>query len=188
VVGIAFAVLLLVAAGMVSVPTADDPASKIVSFYAAHGSIVLVAQVVGVLALVPLVAFILALTRRAPNPASARRIMTAGILVVVTELASQVPPSVLAFASAPSWMRWFGVIVAALAFVRAVGSPLGFTSLDAIAPLAFIVFVVVLSVHMLRARTAGTDAWEDFALPFPVSARVAVSSSRVRFGPSTRNA
>ena len=185
--GIAFAVLLLVAGGMVSVPTADDPGAKIVAFYAAHGSIVVVAQVVGALALVPLMAFVFALARRAPDPASSRRTVATGILVVVTELATNVPPLVLALASATSrsaahawalagdladaalfasigllvlavipvrvsWVRWFGVIVAALTFVRAVGSPLGFTALDAIAPMAFIAFVVVLSVKMLRTR------------------------------------
>jgi hypothetical protein len=106
---------------------------------------------------------------------------------VVTELATNLPPLVLALANAPSqssahtwtlagdladaalfaslgllalavtpgrasWVRWFGVTVAALALVRAVGSPLGFTALDAVAPVAFIVFVVALSVQMLRAR------------------------------------
>ena len=55
-------------------------------------------------------------------------------------------------------MRWFGAVVAALAFVRAVGSPLGFTGLDAVAPVAFIAFVVTLSAQILRAPSVETVA------------------------------
>ncbi|MDP9329088.1 MAG: hypothetical protein M3P11_00325 [Actinomycetota bacterium] len=185
--GIAFAVLLLIGAGMVSVPTADDPAAKIVAFYQAHTSIVLVAEVVGILALVPLVLFIRALAQRSSDAAHSRRLMGVAVLVVVTELATNVPPVVLALASNPSpssahawtfavdladatlfaalgllallairqqmgWFRWFGIGVAALCFAQAVGSPLGLTALDAIAPSAFLLFVAALSAWMLRTR------------------------------------
>ena len=186
--GIAFAALLLVVGGMVSVPTADDPAAKIVAFYAANASIVIAAQVGGIVALLPLVLFVRALAHRAPDPSSARRLIAVLVLVVIAELATNVPPLVLALTSPSgsaahawtvagdladaalfaslgllalaaipgqaSWLRWFGVAVAALAFVRAVGSPLGFTALDAIAPIAFLAFVVALSVQMLRVRPA----------------------------------
>jgi hypothetical protein len=187
--GIVFALLLLIGGGMVSVPTADDPAAKIVSFYGANGSIVLAAEVVGVIALVPLVLFIRALAQRAPDQEGSRRLMAAAVLVVVTELATNVPPVVLALASSPSpsaayaWtfaadladaalfaslgllalltipgqvrlLWWFGVAVAVLCFARAVGNPLGLTALDAVAPFAFLIFVVMLSVWMLRTRPA----------------------------------
>jgi hypothetical protein len=51
-------------------------------------------------------------------------------------------------------VRWFGAGVAFLGFVRAVASPLGFTGLDAVAPLAILAFVVSLSVSMLREPVA----------------------------------
>jgi hypothetical protein len=51
-------------------------------------------------------------------------------------------------------VRWSGTAVAVLAFVRAVASPLGFTGLDAVAPLAILAFVVALSVSMLREPAA----------------------------------
>ena len=43
--------------------------------------------------------------------------------------------------------------VALLAFVRALGSPLGVTALDAVAAMTFIVFVVTLSVQNLFERS-----------------------------------
>jgi hypothetical protein len=183
--GIAFVVLLFIGGGMVSVPTADVEAAKIVAFYDIHASIVIAAQVIGVIALVPLALFVLALVRRLHDPSSARRLIAALMLVVITELVTNVPPLVLSLLSSPSgstahawtlsgdiadaalfaslgllalalipgraaWLRSAGAAVAFLAFVRAVGSPLGFTALDAVAPIAFLAFVVVLSVQMLR--------------------------------------
>jgi hypothetical protein len=160
-VGIPFAVLLLLAGGMVSLPTADDPPATIVAFYAAHGSVVVAAQIIGAIALLPFAMFGIALARRAPDGSHARRIIGSGIIVIVTEVATNVPPLVLAlgtptpssahtwtfaadladaallvalglFALAtstrqPAWARRSAVVVAVLAFARAVASPLGFT-------------------------------------------------------------
>jgi hypothetical protein len=78
---------------MVSVPTGDDPGTKILAFYAANATVVVVAQVVGAVALVPLALFALALARRAPDRSSARRIVAALVLAVVAELATNIPPS-----------------------------------------------------------------------------------------------
>ncbi len=182
--GIGFAVMLLVAGGMVSIPTADDPGAAIVAFYSGHGSVVIAAQVVGLLALVPFVMFAFALARRASPGSAAPRIVSASTLVVLTELATVVPPLVLALGTPtpsmahawtfaadltdaalfvalglfvlatvprrPVWVRWFGVAVSVMAFVRAAVSPLGSSALDAVAPIAFIVYVVTLGVLMLR--------------------------------------
>ena len=50
----------------------------------------------------------------------------------------------------PDWARWVGIAATALAFVQAVASPLGFTVLDAVAPIAFLAYVVALGILMLR--------------------------------------
>jgi hypothetical protein len=176
---------LFLGGGMVSVPTADDPAGKIQVFYDAHASIVITAQVIGAIALIPLVLFVLALGHRLPDLSAPRRLIAALVLVVISELATNVPPLVLSLLSSPAgstahawtlagdvadtalfaslgllalaaisgkiaWLRSAGVVVALLAFARAVGSPLGFTALDAIAPIAFLAFIVALSAQMLR--------------------------------------
>jgi hypothetical protein len=53
-----------------------------------------------------------------------------------------------------SWVRGVGLGVAVLTLIRAVASPLGVTALDAVAPLAFLAFVLLLSVRLLRASAA----------------------------------
>ena len=63
--GIAFLIILLLQASMVSVPTAEDSAEHVKAFYAAHGTVIVIAQAIGVLALIPLVMFARALDRRA---------------------------------------------------------------------------------------------------------------------------
>jgi cell division protein FtsW (lipid II flippase) len=63
--------------------------------------------------------------------------------------------SLVAALAEPSWVRIVGLAVAALTLVRAVASPLGVTALDAAAPIAVLVFSLVLSVRLLvtdRAR------------------------------------
>jgi hypothetical protein len=57
--------------------------------------------------------------------------------------------SVLAALAEPAWVRGIGLVVAALTLVRAVASPLGVTALDAVAPIAFLAFVLLLSIRML---------------------------------------
>ncbi len=52
----------------------------------------------------------------------------------------------------PVWLRVAAYVVAAACTVRALGSPLGFTALDVVAPLAFVAFVIVLSVKSLVRR------------------------------------
>jgi hypothetical protein len=53
------------------------------------------------------------------------------------------------------WLRRVGVLVAALTLVRALASPIGVTSLDAVAPIAFLAYVLALSTRTIlldRAR------------------------------------
>ena len=49
----------------------------------------------------------------------------------------------------PFGLTFVGLLVAAVTLVRAVASPLGVSALDAVAPVAFLAFLLVLSVRML---------------------------------------
>ena len=177
--GIAFAVLLLVSAAMVSLPTAAASGEGIAAFYAAHGQVIVIQQVVGIAALGAFIAFALSLE-------SSRWIRPTLLLFVVTELATNVIPllivasnpspstahsltlaediadsalfiAIAVFVAAttmtqPIWLRIAAYVVAATCTVRAVGSPFGFSALDTVAPFAFLVFVIVLSVESVVRR------------------------------------
>ena len=174
--GIVFVVLLLVSAAMVSVPTAADTGDQIVAFYRAHGQVIVIQQVAGILALGAFIAFGLSLP---PN----RWLRPALWTFVVTEIATNLFPLIIiltnpaagtahtltfiedladaAFflASAlfvsvatlgqPVWLRIAAYAVAVLVAVRAVASPFSVTALDQVAPIAFVALVLVFSIKLL---------------------------------------
>jgi hypothetical protein len=89
--GWAFTVLLLLSAGMASVPGGADAASTVREFYTAHAGVVVVAQVVSLLASVALVLFSLTLR----GPARGRdlgRPEAAGLAVAAASVLTVVPP------------------------------------------------------------------------------------------------
>jgi hypothetical protein len=169
-------VLLLVSAAMVSLPTAAQSGDRIAAFYAAHGQVIVMQQIVGVVALAALVLFALSLR---PN----RWLRPALWALVAIELATNIVPLVIVVAAGspdtahtwtfvedvadalfsiaialfvaaatlaePLWVRILGYAVAALNVLRGVGEPFGFTTLDAIAPVAFVAFIVVFSAKLL---------------------------------------
>jgi hypothetical protein len=76
---------------MVSVPTAAQSGRQITAFYSAHASVILVQQALGIVVLVFFLAFAMALGARR------RRWLLVGTgLVAITELATNVPPAILA--------------------------------------------------------------------------------------------
>jgi hypothetical protein len=92
--GVAFVVTLFVGAAMVSVPTGSEGGRQIQAFYAAHATVVVVQQVLAILALGFLLAFALALgARRRPW------LLVGSVLVAIAELATNIPPVVLAVAN-----------------------------------------------------------------------------------------
>ena len=92
--GVAFVVTLAVSAGMVSLPTSAQSGAQIAGFYRAHAGVILVQQVLGVLSVVFFLLFAVALG------ASRRRWLLVGtVLVVITELATNVLPVVLALSN-----------------------------------------------------------------------------------------
>ena len=182
--GIVFVVLLLVSSAMVSVPTAAETGDRIVSFYRAHTSLIVVQQVVGMVALVAFIAFGLSL------PANRWLRPSIWLFVAVELVTNLVPLSIVALGPSaatahsltfledladsalfisiallvsaatlaePTWLRIAGYVAAAASVIRAIASPLGMTALDQIAPLVFVAFVLVFSVKLIVRPQPG--AW-----------------------------
>jgi hypothetical protein len=101
--GIAFVVVLLVSGAMVSVPTSQTSAQHIQTFYAAHRSAIIIAQVLGILAIPLFVLFAVALAHQHDERGhrAGRWILLAGVLVVIANLSTVVPPLWLALVSNP---------------------------------------------------------------------------------------
>ena len=179
--GVAFVVTLAVSAGMVSLPTSAQSGAQIAGFYRAHGSVILLQQLLGVLSVVFFLLFAVALG------AGRRRWLLVGtVLVAISELATNVLPVVLAlsnptpdgayaltvaedladaalFASVAvfsvaatidqvAWVQVTGLVVAALSVIRAAASPFAITALDVVAPLVFIALILILSVRLLIGK------------------------------------
>lgn len=171
--GIVFVVLLFVSAAMASLPTAADSQASINAFYRDHASIVVLQQVVGALALLPFAAFAISLgPNRWLGPALivfvAAELLTnvvpllilpspadAGTLTTVEDFAdSALFVAVALFVLVatqhePSWLRVVGYVVAVACGLRAIVSPLGVAALDFVAPVAFVLIVLVLSIRLL---------------------------------------
>jgi len=180
--GVAFVVTLTVGAAMVSVPTATQTGRQIQAFYAAHPTVILVQQLLAIVALGFLIAFAMALGAR-----RRRWLMVATVLLAITELATNIPPAILAltnlgpdnahaltvfedvadmalslaigvFSVAATmdqvpWVRTVGLLVAAVSLARVVMMPFGVRTLDVVAPIAFLVLVLILSVRVLLGRS-----------------------------------
>src|SRR5256714_12510074 len=92
--GVAFVVALLVEGGMVSLPTATQTGRQIQAFYGAHATVILIQQLLGIVALGFLLAFVMALgARRRPW------LMVGTVALAITELATNIPPVILAVAN-----------------------------------------------------------------------------------------
>lgn len=176
--GIAFVVTLFVSGAMVSLPTARQSGRAIAAFYAAHTGVILVQQVLGVVTLAFFLAFALALGAR-----RRRWLLVGTVLVVISELVTNIVPVVLAltnpgpdgahawtviedladaalfisiavFSVAATideigWVRVAGLLVAAISLMRVVLTAFGVAALDALAPIAFLILILILSVRIL---------------------------------------
>ena len=176
--GIAFVVTLFVSGAMVSLPTARQSGRAIAAFYAAHTGVILVQQVLGVVTLAFFLAFALALGAR-----RRRWLLVGTVLVVISELVTNIVPVVLAltnpgpdgahawtviedladealfisiavFSVAATideigWVRVAGLLVAAISLMRVVLTAFGVAALDALAPIALLILIVILSVRIL---------------------------------------
>src|SRR5437879_9116520 len=89
---------------MADIPTLDTPIGRIQRFYANHGGIIVVAQVISIFASILFLVFAWALAGQLdPRTAPAiRRLRATGVLVGLASIATAIPPVLLALASAPS--------------------------------------------------------------------------------------
>ncbi len=180
--GIAFVVTLFVAAAMVSLPTARQSGRAIAAFYAAHAGVILIQQVLGVLTLVFFLGFALALGARRRQWLLVGTVLLAiselvtNIVPVILAVTNLGPDgahawtviedfadealfiSIAAFSVAAAidevrWVRAVGLLVAAIALLRVALTLFGVAALDALAPIAFLILVLILSVRMLMGRS-----------------------------------
>jgi hypothetical protein len=181
--GLSFVVLLLVSAGMASVPGASDSVPTVRHFYDAHRTVVVVAQLIGLLAAAMFAVHAQALARRM-RPGEDGHVRATGRLVAATAALTAVPVLVLtasvaewpdrvfaalawasdladvvlfaavalfaaavATASRRSWTGALAGSVSLLAAARSVLLACGSSTLEVVAPVAFIVLVTVVSVQ-----------------------------------------
>ncbi len=177
--GIAFVVTLFVSGAMVSLPTARQTGRAIAAFYAAHTGVILVQQVLGVVTLAFFLAFAMALGARRRRALLAGTVLLAmselvtNIVPVILALTTPEPDgahawtviedladealfisiavfSVAATIDVIGWVRLAGLLVAAISLVRVVLTAFGLAALDALAPIAFLILILILSVRILR--------------------------------------
>ena len=176
--GIAFVVTLFVSGAMVSLPTGRQTGRAIAAFYAAHAGVILVQQVLGVLTLVFFLGFALALGARRRRWLLAGTVLLAiselvtNIVPVILALTNPGPDgahawtviedladealfiSIAVFSVAATideigWVRVAGLLVAAISLMRVVLTAFGVAALDALAPIAFLILILILSVRIL---------------------------------------
>jgi len=164
---------------MVSLPTARQTGRAIAAFYAAHTGVILVQQVLGVVTLAFFLAFAMALgvqRRRALLVGTVLLAMSelvTNIVPVILALTTPEPDgahawtviedladealfisiavfSVAATIDVIGWVRLAGLLVAAISLVRVVLTAFGLAALDALAPIAFLILILILSVRILR--------------------------------------
>src|SRR3989440_6371730 len=179
--GIAFVVTLFVSGAMVSLPTARQTGRVIAAFYAAHTGVILVQQVLGVVTLAFFLAFALALGARRRRwlllgtGLLAISELVTNIVPVILALTNFGPDgahtwtviedladealfisiavfSVAATIDEVGWVRVAGLVVAAIALLRFALTLFGVAALDALAPIAFLILILIVSVRILRGR------------------------------------
>ena len=176
--GIAFVVTLFVSGAMVSLPTARQTGRAIAAFYAAHTGVILVQQVLGVVTLAFFLAFAMALGARRRRALLVGTVLLAmselvtNIVPVILVLTNLGPDgahawtviedfadealfisiavfSVAATIDVIGWVRLAGLLVAAISLVRVVLTAFGLVAHDALAPIAFLILILILSVRLL---------------------------------------
>src|SRR6266702_8175244 len=176
--GIAFVVTLFVSGAMVTLPTARQTGRAIDAFYAAHTGVILVQQVLGVVTLAFFLAFAMALGARRRRWLLVATVLLAiselvtNIVPVIMALTNPEPDgahawtviedladealfisiavfSVAATVAEVGWVRAVGLVVAAISLLRVVLTAFGVAALDALAPIAFLILILILSVRVL---------------------------------------
>jgi hypothetical protein len=190
--GFAFTLLLLVSAGMATVPGRDDTVRAVRQFYADHASVVVISQLIGLAAAAALIPFVLGLQRQLTGSTSPRPLVAwLGMGISAAAVVVAVPPlllcwtadsgsndqvsalaqasdltDVLLFGAIAGWatavllstrtvvLRVLAALTAAMCAARAVLIVSGSDALLVVAPIAFLVLVMTLSVVALRMSSA----------------------------------
>jgi hypothetical protein len=187
--GVAFVILLFVSAAMVSLPTAADAGDRIAAFYAAHQQIIVWQQIVGVLALVPFLAFAAALSIWArPSGQGNRWLMPAAGLVALASVATSLVPlaMVLMPNMSPDLAHQLTVVedlADSVLFASFAGFVLAASTGEAGWVRALAVLVAIASLARAVLSPFGVTAL-DVAAPLAVLAFVLLLSGRLLFSPA----
>jgi len=187
--GVAFVILLLVSAAMVSLPTAAEPGDRIAAFYSAHHQVIVWQQIVGTLALLPFLAFAAALSRWARMDGRRNRwLMPAAGLVALATVATSLVAVAMALMPdlSPALAHQLTVIedlADSVLFASLAGFVLA-TSTGAPAWVrALAVLVAIASLARAVLSPLGVTVL-DVAAPPAVLAFLLLMSGRLLFGPA----
>ena len=190
--GVAFVILLLVSAAMVSLPTAAEPGNRIAAFYKAHQQVIVWQQIVGTLALLPFLAFAAALSRWARMDGRRNRwLMPAAGLVALATLATSLVP--LAMALMPNLSPDLAhqlTVVEDLADSVLFASLAGFVLATSTGAPVWVRALAVLVAIASLARAALSPfsvTVLDIAAPLAVLGFIVLLSGRLLFSPSPRH-
>jgi hypothetical protein len=187
--GVAFVILLFVSAAMVSLPTAADGGDRIAAFYAAHQLVIVWQQIVGILALLPFLAFAAALSRWARLDGRRNRWLmpAAGLVALATAATSLVAVAMALMADLSPDIAHQLTVVEDLADSVLFASLAGFVLATSTgAPVwvrALAVLVAIASLARAVLSPFGVTVL-DVAAPLAVLAFVVLLSGRLLFGPA----
>ena len=187
--GVAFVILLLVSAAMVSLPTAAEPGDRIAAFYNAHQQVIVWQQIVGTLALLPFLAFAAALSRWARMDGRRNRwLMPAAGLVALATVATSLVAAAMALMPdlSPALAHQLTVIedlADSVLFASLAGFVLAASTGAPVWVRALAVLVAIASLARAVLSPFGVTVL-DVAAPPAVLAFLLLLSGRLLFGPA----
>jgi hypothetical protein len=189
--GVAFVILLFVSAAMVSLPTAADGGDRIAAFYAAHQQLIVWQQIVGVLAMLPLLAFAASLYSSSRLAGEGNRwLMPAAVVVALASVVTSLVPLVMVLmALSPDLARELTVVedlADAVLFASLAGFVIAASTRAPMWMRALAYLVAIAALARAVMSPLGLTAL-DVAAPVAVLAFVILLSARLFFSPSPRH-
>jgi len=187
--GVAFVILLFVSAAMISLPTGVETGDRIAAFYAAHQQVIVWQQIVGVLALVPFLAFAAALSGRARQGGQGNWwLMPAAGLVALATVATSLVAAAMALMPdlSPALAHQLTVIedlADSVLFASLAGFVLAASTGAPVWVRALAVLVAIASLARAVLSPFGVTVL-DVAAPPAVLAFLLLMSGRLLFGPA----
>jgi len=187
--GVAFVILLLVSAAMVSLPTAAERGDRITAFYKAHQQVIVWQQIIGTLALLPFLAFAAALSRWARMDGRRNRwLMPAAGLVALATVATSLVAVAMALMPdlSPALAHQLTVIedlADSVLFASLAGFVLATSTGAPVWVRALAVLVAIASLARAVLSPFGVTVL-DVAAPPAVLAFLLLMSGRLLFGPA----